>query len=793
MNTPWTNTSYIDPNLNFSGWRLGTGSMAKSGVDDSFAFYVGAGETESTLEEAISDNEYISFILEPTSGTLNLNAKKVTFSIRRIDWHAPRQYSLFTGVEGFSQGEELFTTRYLESHESEPVLFEFIMPLSGYDSITGAIEFRIYAYKANYYGHTTSIRAFGITEPNGVYTLDINSTSGGTATSIPEGDILEAGTEIELIASPLSGYRFAGWSGDVVGKGNPRRIIIDDNKIITAHFEPVPTARMAVGTNLGSVSDWGSDWVFVDALKMARTWLTRQVGSHEWESNKQDEIPLDANGWPRFVPFNSPSDGNDHYVHTLLPAFVAGDYTVMLEGEGEIQLSGAASGHFYPDGGENTYLLNVAAGNEGTFLFSIPQSEASDPIHNVRVIIPGFETTYQSQPFHPLYLERLEKFTNLRFMDCGRTNFSPLVNWNERYTPTRYTQTGDMGVALEYMVLISNTLEKDLWICIPHQANDDYVRQAARLLRDSVDPNLKIYVEYSNETWNGIFSQTTYVQDMGEALGLDTDRWRAGQEYCALRSVEIWEIFEDEFVDDTRLVKVMATQSANISITNVRFDALNDPAINPNYTMPDVLAIAPYFGKIYSPSDIPPNVPDYPTVDEILEVSAPAEIASVRNHIQAQKAVADAQGCALVCYEGGQHYVGALGAENDETLTDILISSNRDARMYDRYIEYLNMLDANGVEMFSNFSYVSAPSKWGSWGVLEYMDQPIEQAPKYRALMNWTGAGGRGDFNVDGYVNLYDLDTFCQMWMTNEQQADFDDSNNVDFLDFSVLGQNWNQ
>jgi hypothetical protein len=144
-----------------------------------------------------------------------------------------------------------------------------------------------------------------------------------------------------------------------------------------------------------------------------------------------------------------------------------------------------------------------------------------------------------------------------------------------------------------------------------------------------------------------------------------------------------------------------------------------------------------------------------------------------------------------VCYEGGQHFVGAAGAENDDTLTGILIASNRDQRMYDRYIEYLNMLDANGVEMYGNFSFVGSPSKWGSWGVLEYMDEPIEQAPKYRALVNWINALSRGDFNIDGYVNLPDLMTLCNQWLTIGPEADFNDSNNVDFFDFAHLGTNW--
>jgi hypothetical protein len=345
------------------------------------------------------------------------------------------------------------------------------------------------------------------------------------------------------------------------------------------------------------------------------------------------------------------------------------------------------------------------------------------------------------------------------------------------------------------MVQLANILGKDPWICIPHQADDNYIRQTARLLRDTVDPNLKIYVEYSNETWNGAFQQTSYVQDMGQSLGLDPDRWTAGQKYCSLRSIQIWEIFNDEFADDSRLIKVMATQSSYTAITNIRFDALNDPDINPNYTMPDVLAIAPYFGIGYSPSDIPPAVPNYPTVDEILQTISPAEINNVRGNVISQKAAADTQGSRLVCYEAGQGFVGVGEAVNDDTLTNILTSANRDQRMYDRYIEYLNMLKANGVDMCGNFSFVGAPSKWGSWGVLEYQDQPIDQAPKYRALVNWINAKSRGDFDSSGYIDLLDLKEFSNQWLTIGPDADLDESGLglVDFCDFALFGQNWRQ
>jgi len=149
-----------------------------------------------------------------------------------------------------------------------------------------------------------------------------------------------------------------------------------------------------------------------------------------------------------------------------------------------------------------------------------------------------------------------------------------------------------------------------------------------------------------------------------------------------------------------------------------------------------VLAIAPYFGTAFTPSDIPPNAP-YPTVDEIETNLAVSAIAGQALQVAAQKAIADANGWNLVCYEGGQTYQGIYGAESDTNLTAILTSANRDPRMFNLYTEYLDMLKAQGVSLFNNFSYCGAWGEYGSWGSLEYQDQPMAQAPKYAALVQW--------------------------------------------------------
>jgi hypothetical protein len=43
------------------------------------------------------------------------------------------------------------------------------------------------------------------------------------------------------------------------------------------------------------------------------------------------------------------------------------------------------------------------------------------------------------------------------------------------------------------------------WFCIPFKADDDYVRKYAEYLKTNLREDIKIYVEYSNEVWNGFF------------------------------------------------------------------------------------------------------------------------------------------------------------------------------------------------------------------------------------------------------------------------------------------------
>jgi hypothetical protein len=441
---------------------------------------------------------------------------------------------------------------------------------------------------------------------------------------------------------------------------------MDGNKSIIGSFTALSTARMEIGMNLAGVSDFGSDWPFLDHMRRTRDWMSRNAnGSGAFDTGLGDSVPVNADGYPIQVPFTVPGfpPQNPHTI--LVDGFpVTGAYQFRFRGTGSLRLVGPSlNTTLTGTGPEQTATVTITDRDATAVGVEILSTSAADPIRDFRLLTPGFEDTFETEVFHPTYLDSLRPFYGLRFMDWGATNGSPVVDFADRTTATSFTQ-------------------------------------AAR-----------------------------------EALGLHPDPFVAAQRFVALRSTQIWEIFEDEFGGGERIVNVLATQSANTAVTQFRVEGINDPALNPRRAYPEALAIAPYFGPVFTPADIIAN--GYPTIDALATTIAQDDIEAVRLQVRAQAAIAARQGYRLICYEGGQHYVGVFGAENDNTLTALLTGVNRDPRMFDRYIEYLTMLREEGVEQLWHFSHVGRYSKFGSWGVQEVQDQPLAEAHKLRALLQF--------------------------------------------------------
>lgn len=183
--------------------------------------------------------------------------------------------------------------------------------------------------------------------------------------------------------------------------------------------------------------------------------------------------------------------------------------------------------------------------------------------------------------FQPQFLAPLmeRKWANLRMMDLAETNNSPTQLWTERTLPDQFSQAGPRsfrdpytgevqavpverhsGIAWEYQIALANATGIDLWICVPHLAvaSPGHVEKIAQILRygsdgvnpytsdpgagavwDGLDPSLNLYIEYSNEVWNG----------GGQFQGFDQYHWVKGQGAPSLGVPEQTAIFNKQVFD----------------------------------------------------------------------------------------------------------------------------------------------------------------------------------------------------------------------------------------------------
>lgn len=484
-----------------------------------------------------------------------------------------------------------------------------------------------------------------------------------------------------------------------------------------------PNENSALGINLGGISYYSTEIVFVDLFKHSQTWKSQAPGKGY---GRGAPLVLTEDGWIKSLT------GTGQFADSIIllsinGRYPGGIYTCLYDGRGQIKF---ARGMSVVDEQPGRIRVRVRP-EQNMVTLRITKTNPYDPIRNIRFILPGFEDVYDKQPFHLDFLARWKKFKTIRFMDFQRTNNSRQVNFSDRPTPNIQTQ-GDSkrgGVALEYMIQLANTLNADPWFCIPHLATDDYIREFARLVKQQLNPDLKIYIEYSNECWNSMFAQARYCRQKGKELAFSDNDYQAQLQFYSRRSVQIFKIWQDVFGGKERFVRILAAQSAN-PWTSLQVMDFEDA-----YKQADTLGIAPYFGNaLGSPK----------TQDEVAKMTVEQVLDACEEYVQKNKKIiaqqdkaAKQRGLRLIAYEGGQHLVGHGGAENNKTMEQLFHTANRHPRMKQIYLDYLMAWKDSGGTMMAIFSSVGKFSKWGSWGLMEYHNQPINEAPKYEAVLDF--------------------------------------------------------
>lgn len=484
-----------------------------------------------------------------------------------------------------------------------------------------------------------------------------------------------------------------------------------------------PTPRPALGINLAGPADWNTELPFIDAFRLAREWISQRRGAG-W--GQGPALDLDAQGWVKrlepgcFAETPLCTIDGGHYP--------GGDWTILWDGAGRIELSKGRVVTSEP--GRQVVTIDPQGGG---FFLRLLETDPANPVRNIRALMPGFTAADAAKnPWHPRFLARWRGMACLRFMDFQETNNSKQQLWTDRARPDDATFTR-RGIPVELLCDLANRLEADAWFCLPHLADDAYVREFAKLVKSRLDPARRIYVEYSNEVWNGQFRQHQHAGEQGRRLGFAEKNWEAAWRYTARRSVEIFRLWEEVFGGRERLVRVLASQAGNSYVAG-QILGWEQAARNA-----DVLAIAPYIsmnipaeGKGLTAAEVRGW-----TVDRFLDHVETHALPECIRWIEEHRQVAREHGLKLVAYEAGQHFVGVQGGENDAALTRLLHAASAHPRLAGLYAKYYTAWQANDGDLLCHFSSVGAWSKWGSWGLLQHAADDPRQSPKFTATMEW--------------------------------------------------------
>lgn len=462
--------------------------------------------------------------------------------------------------------------------------------------------------------------------------------------------------------------------------------------------------RSALGVNLEGTRSYSKQRVFLDAFQQARSWISQDVEGGPWDT--KEDLSIDEHGWiARLAPGKAAAtlvaDGGPE-------AYPPGKYVVLYEGKGEMSLGldakkiAAEPGRIVFQKGERGALLKIIA------------TDPKDPIRNISVVPLENESDHEEKVFYEPFLAQLRAFPFgvLRFMDMGSTNHSEIAKWSERAAPSNFSQGTGRGVALEYMIDLANELDRDAWFCVPHLADDEYVRKMASLIKARLEPGRSVYLEYSNEVWNRQFEQSRYAVEKGTALDLSDDQNMAQLRYYSQRAVEIFAIAKRELGPDFPLVRVLAGQATN-PWAGKQILSWKDAARNA-----DAYAIAPYFGGKLGRGETAAKVSGW-SKDQVFAALSKELDDTTRRHIDENVELARKFDLRLIAYEGGQHLVGVGKQANNEALEKLFAEVNRDPRMSSLYERYLELWRSAGGAEFALFTWFGESSKWGHWGIFE--------------------------------------------------------------------------
>lgn len=519
------------------------------------------------------------------------------------------------------------------------------------------------------------------------------------------------------------------------------------------------------GVELSGIDPGNANYAFVDLMKQSGPWTsgTEPTGTAIPAANQ------DANGYitsfPAGVTFAAVrlaydnkefyGTGSDSRVNNGTTP--AGQYCVKWDGSGKVYLLERTRSIDNPGsrcalvtGGdyERRKVYQVTAGTE---LKVVVTTLNGGFARGIRVWLPNSDGTLRessSSPFNPVWLSLLQgasgpRFGVIRFMNWNRTNNSPQTDWNSRKPVSYRTYSGDGinagGVPYEIMMDLCNQLDCDMWVCIPHQATisgaTGHVEQLANLVSTRLESARKVWVEYTNEHWNGSFSQKSWI---GANVPPPSSGTSTFHKY-GKRAAEVWARMET-VLGDARVNAVLCGQATNSGVLSQAAQGAEDRTTPAPATKVELMAISHYFGhdlgqyiltnNLHTAADqTAAKTQAFDRLNTLMDSTLNSIFGSFGDY-----PTATAWGVPLVSYEGGQHVISA--ASNDAVLNNFIWNLQDDSRMGTATNRMLTQWTIRGGKTPSSFVECN---RWAPWSCFGHKRTLSHNSAKWNSLVTWIG------------------------------------------------------
>lgn len=490
-----------------------------------------------------------------------------------------------------------------------------------------------------------------------------------------------------------------------------------------AGWQPNP-CDMKIGVGLEGLAYYSTSRMFKDYFKSAGEWITYDPTNNTpgWNTGDQQYIPADADGYATVIPFTTPNGPRAlRGIISALGFIPMGEpMRLLYDGTGSITMQGNVTVNSSAPG-----QIDFTVNDDGNIWFHITASQMGDHVRNIRVIAIADAPTYLTQPFRQNFLDKANEFSAIRYMDLMHTNGNQNITWAGRTQPGYYSQAvaPSGGMAYEYIVQLANTMNKDIWLCVPHQADNNYLTQMAAMFRDNLNPGINVYLEYSNEVWNWIFEQAGWVNDNGPQ-NISYPRRYVERAQNAFR---IWkQVWGNQGV---RIKRVLGTQNGYDWVT----EEILAHADQDDY---DYISPSWYVGLDHSSSGSPnlAALGAAATAEDVLE-NATNAFHGFYTHWRMVYNTAKLYKKKVINYEGGQHFTDFSVPSYIQAMYDAQVHPG----MYDLYQEMLDSLRHLKSELPMAFVLCGPwQSIYGSWGHIFSVDDlpPFADRPKYQVLLD---------------------------------------------------------